>query len=277
MEFNAVNGSAAGLAEVEVIARGESANALSAPVLVNSILPTSRSVQVGNTATVFSTVLNGGGITASGVTLSMISSPFGNFSYQQADCATNVLIGNINPSIDIPGGEARCYMLSFTPTAPFETKDVQIQVQASNAPSTGILPGINTWTLRATSVAGPDIIALTTTTDFHQVACTGTLPFAVAMSNVGAAVSQVTVTADTGSASLPLSFLIQESNPVSGVIIGDNILENVGTAENRTVVVWVTFNRCISFDPAANRIFIHFKDGSNNLIGSTSTAVSTNR
>jgi hypothetical protein len=60
-------------------------------------------------------------------------------------------------------------------------------------------------------------------------------------------------------------------------VIGDNILENVGAGENRTVVVWVTFRGCINFDPAANRIFVRFKDASNNLIGSTSTAISTNR
>src|SRR4030095_5022871 len=103
------------------------------------------------------------------------------------------------------------------------------------------------------------------------------LPFAVAMSNVGAAASQVTVTADTGSANLPIVTLIQESNPATGAIIGDNILENVGAGQNRTVVVWVTFNGCVNFDPAAHRIFIRFKDASNNLMGSTSTAVSTNR
>jgi hypothetical protein len=43
------------------------------------------------------------------------------------------------------------------------------------------------------------------------------------------------------------------------------------------VVVWVTFNGCVGFDPAAHRIFIRFKDAGNNLIGSTSTAISTNR
>jgi hypothetical protein len=245
--------------------------------LVNSVLPTSRSIQVGTTATVFNTVLNGGSETAYGVTLATSNLPPGAFAYQESSCATNVLIGGMNPSLDIPAGQARCYVLFFTPSAAFASTDVHIRAQAANAPPTSLLPGINAWTLRATSSAGPDIIALTTTTDFHQIACSGTKPFAVAMSNVGAATSQVTVTADTGLTSLPLSILIQESDPVTGTITGDNILENVGAGENRTVVVWVTFNGCTSFDPATRRIFIRFKDGSNNLIGSTSTAVSTNR
>ncbi len=105
-----------------------------------------------------------------------------------------------------------------------------------------------------------------------------TMPFAVAMSNVGAAATgDITVTANTGSAFLPVSVTIQETNPGTGEIIGDHILNNLGAGENRTVAVFVTFNGCVSFDPAANRIFIEFRDASNNVVGSTSTAVSTNR
>jgi predicted outer membrane repeat protein len=249
----------------------------SSTVLVNSILPTSRSVQVGSTATVFNSIVNGGGETAYGVTLSMANAPAGSFSYLQTNCATNAIVGGMNPSLTIPVGQARCYVLLFTPSSPFAFTDVHIRAQASNAPATSQLSGINTWGLRSTSSVGPDMIALTTTTDFHQVSCNGTKPFAVAMSNVGAATGQVTVTADTGSASLPVTALIQESDPATGAIVGDHILENVGAGENLTVVVWVTFHGCVSFDPAANRIFIRLTDEGNQLIGSTSTAVSTNR
>jgi hypothetical protein len=245
--------------------------------LVNSLLPTSRSIQVGTTATVFNTVLNAGAETAYQVTLAMPNPPAGLFSYQESDCATNQLLGSMNPSLEIPAGQARCYVLYFTPSAPFASTDVHIQASAANAAVTTLLVGVNTWSLRATSAAGPDIIALTTTTDFHQVSCQGTKPFAVALSNVGSGSSQVTVSADTGAAILPVTVNIQETDPTTGVVIGDNVLQNVGPGENRTVVVWVTFNGCIGFDPAVNRIFVRFRDASNNLIGSTSTAISTNR
>jgi hypothetical protein len=245
--------------------------------LANSVLPTSRSIQVGTPATIFNTVINGGAEIAYGVILFMANEPPGTFSYQESSCSTNVLIGPVNPTLDILPGQARCYVLTFVPSAPFAAVDVHIRAQGNNTPPTSLWVGINTWTLRGTSVQGPDIIALTTTTDFHQVACTGIKPFAVAFSNVGTLATQAIVTADTGAASLSLGFLIQETDPATGVIIGDNVLENVAAGENRTVVVWVTFNRCIPFDPAANRIFIRVRDGSSNIIGSTSTAVSTNR
>jgi hypothetical protein len=246
--------------------------------LVNSVLPTSRSIPVGTLATIFNTVINAGPNMAAGVTLSINPAPAGTFVYQQTSCATNAIIGSPNPSLDLNPGEVLCYVLSFTPSATFAATNVHIQAQALNAPSTNLLTGINTWLLRSTAVAGPDMIALTTTTDFHQVACSGTNAFAVAISNVGAAATgDITATANTGTATLPLTISITETDPATGVILGDHILQSVGAGENRTVAVFVTFNGCVSFDPAVNRIFIEFRDASNNVVGSTSTAISTNR
>lgn len=251
-------------------------------VLVNSILPTSRSTWVGNTVTVFNAVINAGSNTASGITLHMSVTPpvfpVGTFEYHQTDCATNVVIGPPNPVLDIPPSGVLCYVLSFTPIAAFDATTAHIYAIADNAPQTILLQGVNTWLLRSTNAPGPDIIALTTTTDFHQVACSGLNAFAVALSNVGAAATgDITVSANTGSVTLPVSVSIQETDPGTGAIIGDNILQSVGAGVNRTVAVFVTFNGCINFDPAANRIFIEFRDASNNIVGSTSTAVSTNR
>ena len=247
-------------------------------VLVNSILPTSRTPMVGSPVTVFNTVVNAGSETAYGVTLAMNPAPAGTFTYTQTNCATNAVIGAANAPVDIPAGEVTCYVLSFTPSAPFSATQVHIQAQAANASATSLLTGINTWLLRTTDSQGPDIIALTTTTDFHQVPCSGVNAFAVALSNVGtAATGDITVSANTGAVSLPLSISIQETNPGTGVVIGDNVLNSLGAGENRTVAVFVAFNGCVNFDPALNRIFIEFRDASNNVVGSTSTAVSTNR
>ena len=257
--------------------KGQS-NGMVHTILVNSVLPTSRSIPVGTLATIFNTIINAGADTAYGITLSMNPTPPGTFVYQQTDCATNAVVGTPNSSLDLAPGGVLCYVLSFTPSATFAATSVHIQAQAINAASTNLLTGINTWLLRATSVAGPDIIALTTTTDFHQVACSGANAFAVALSNVGAAAAgDITAVANTGTAVLPLSISISETDPATGVVIGDHILQSVGAGENRTVAVFVTFNGCIAFDPAANRIFIEFRDASNNVVGSTSTAVSTGR
>lgn len=252
--------------------------ALTSFMLVNSVLPTSRSVQVGSTATIYHTVINPNANAVQNVTLSMANAPAGTFTYQQTNCATNGLIGSMNPVLDISAGGVICYVLMFTPSAAFDATNAYIRVETNAMPVSNLYPGINTWLLRATNVAGPDIIAQTTTADLLQVECSGAMAFAVATSNVGAtATGDITVTANTGAASLPISVSIQETNPGTGAIIGDHILNNLGAGENRTVAVFVTFNGCINFNPALNRIFIEFRDASNNVVGSTSTAVSTNR
>jgi len=246
--------------------------------LFNSLLPTSRSVSVGTLATIFHTLVNGGNIPAENVTLMMGNQPAGTFAYYQTDCQTNVVIGSINPILDIPASGIICYVLMFTPTSSFDATNVDIRAEMNSLPITDVYPGINTWLLRATASAGPDIIALTTTADLHQLACSGTNAFAVALSNVGASASgDIIVSANTGSAMLPVNITISETTPATGQIIGDNILENVGANANRTLVVFVNFHGCINFDPAVNRIFIEFRDAANNIVGSTSTAVSTNR
>lgn len=247
--------------------------------LVNSVLPTSRSIQSGNLATIFHTLINAGSTTAQNVNLSMGNQPSGTFEYQQTDCSSNSVIGPMNPVLDIQPGGMICYILLFTPSTPFDATNVQIRAEVNSMPVTPIYEGINTWLLRSTSLPGPDIIAQTTTADFHQATCSGASAFAVALSNVGAAAptGDIIALANTGSSSLPVEINILETDPVTGAVIGGHVLSNFTAGDQRTVGVFVTFNGCIPFDPALNRIFIEFRDASNSIVGSTSTAVSTNR
>jgi len=250
---------------------------ITATSLVDALLPTSRSVMVGGKATAFATVINAGATTALGINLHAVSPPPGTFAYRQTNCATNALIGPPNPTLNLAAGGRLCYLLSFAPSAPFAATDVQVKAQARNAAATALFPGVNTWTLRATTSPGPDIIALTTTSDFHVMSCSETGVFAVALSNVGAAASQITAMADTGGAALPLDITVLETDPATGAVIGDNVLDSLPMGANRSVAVFVRFNGCVAFDPAARRIFVRFLDPWGSLVGSTSTAVSTNR
>lgn len=250
--------------------------------VVNSVLPTSRSVQVNTTATIFNTVINAGVNIAHNTVLSISKIPSGaisgDFEYYQTNCSTNQIIGSQNPILDISPGGIVCYILLFTPSSAFNATSHHISVKADNSSTSELFNGINTWLLRATVSAGADIIALTTTADFHQIACSGTKAFAVALANVGTdTTGDITAVAHTGSNILPVNISITETDSATGDIIGDHILQNVVANENRTVAVFVTFNGCISFNPALNRIFIEFKDEDNNILGSTSTAISTNR
>src|SRR5262245_59853426 len=92
----------------------------SAQSLVASILPSSRSVQVGVPATAFATVINTGQTSATGCSISPRTSVPAGFSYQTTDSATNQATGTPNAPVDIPAGVAQSFVLAFTPTAPFD-------------------------------------------------------------------------------------------------------------------------------------------------------------
>src|SRR5262249_823617 len=83
------------------------------------VLPSSRSIEVGATATAFVTVINAGVPTATAVTLSPQGGLPGTFVYQTTDPATNAVSGTPNAPVDIPAGKNQTYVIAFTPSPPF--------------------------------------------------------------------------------------------------------------------------------------------------------------
>ena len=73
-------------------------------VVVASTLPASRSVQTGNVAGVFATMINGGPGTATNCRVELGSAISADFYYQITDPVTNAPLGQRNtPSISPPG------------------------------------------------------------------------------------------------------------------------------------------------------------------------------
>jgi hypothetical protein len=251
--------------------------------LASSLIPTSRSPAVNTETTVYFAVANSGPSPAVGVSLDMVPAPPGSLEWQTLECADGSPIGSKGTSpFDVPPGATTCAILFFTPSATFNPQQVYIRAQALNAaaPPTPVT-GLNTWLLSATPTQGPDLIALTTTTDFFRTqaeGCTGVSNFAVGAHNMGTDTTNVVVSAHTGAASLPLSFTLFEIDPLLPIIIGDPILDTFPAGANRSILVTVQFNGCIPFDPIHSRIYVVFTDqASGRILGGTSTAVSTNR
>jgi hypothetical protein len=98
----------------------------------------------------------------------------------------------------------------------------------------------------------------------------------VATSNVGSAGS-ITVSADTGAANLPLTLRVCQTDPATGVCVSPPTLTvtlNIAAGATGTFGVFATGSGNIPFDPAANRIFVRFREGALTR-GLTSAAVST--
>jgi hypothetical protein len=141
--------------------------------------------------------------------------------------------------------------------------------------------GLNTLLLSASTTPVPDIVALagTLTNDgiVNVPGATGTGVFAVATSNVGAGGS-ITVSADTGSANLPIGVTLCQTNPATSVCVASatpTVTTQINANATPTFGIFVAGTGTVPFDPANNRVFVRFKDAGGVTRGSTSVAVRT--
>jgi hypothetical protein len=246
--------------------------------LVSAVLPSSRSVQVNTPATVFATVINTGPTIAMNCRIALLSTVPVSFVYQTTDPATNQVTEFPNVPANIAAGAAQSFALAITPTVPIAPTDLQFSFVCANTDPAPINVGLNTLLLSASATPVADIVALAVTTSNDGIvtlASTGV--FAVATANVGAT-GIITASADTGSASLPLNISLCQTDPANGQCIstiGGSATTTIDTNATPTFGIFLQGNGNVPFDPATNRIFVRFKDGSNVTRGSTSVAVRT--
>lgn len=245
--------------------------------LVSSVLPTSRSAQVGDTVTAFATMINTGPGTATGCAISPVTAVPATFLYQTTDPATNALIGTPDTPVDIAENAAQSFVIAFTPSAPFAPTDVVLDFSCTNAAPVVSISGVNTLLLSASATPVPDVIALATGTGTVDIpAATGTAAFAVATVNVGT-LGTITASADTGAVVLPqLSISICETDPATGVCIsavGPTVTTTIDAGATPTFALFLGSSGTIPFDPAVNRLRVLFTDAGQTVRGSTSVAL----
>jgi hypothetical protein len=99
----------------------------------------------------------------------------------------------------------------------------------------------------------------------------------VATVNVGASAS-ITVSANTGAAILPVTPLVCQTNPVTGVCFDPPALSvtvQIDAGATPTFAAFVIGGGIVPFDPALYRLFIVFTDAGNIVRGATSGALRT--
>jgi hypothetical protein len=251
------------------------------PPLVAAVLPSSRSVQIGETATVFATLINAGSFPVSGCAISLAGNLPATLTYQTTNPATNAVTGSPNTPVNIPGWGAQTFVVSITPTAMFPPTDVAANFSCAKTGSAPVISGVSTVLLSASAGPVPDIVALVASGDPGIVdipGANGTGVLAVATVNVGASGS-ITMTADTGGVNLPVSILLCQTNPQTSACLPPGPAASVTTLINAgdtpTYGVFVAGTGVVPFDPANNRIFFRAKDAGGVTRGSTSVAVRT--
>jgi hypothetical protein len=127
----------------------------------------------------------------------------------------------------------------------------------------------------------PDIVALAATVNNDGIAnipgAHGTGIFAVATVNVGAG-ARITGTADTSAGSPPVTIALCQTDPGQGICLqppGSSVTTQIDGGQTPTFGVFVTGAGTVPFDPASNRVFVRFKDGTGVTRGTTSVAVRT--
>lgn len=249
--------------------------------LVAAILPYARSVQVGQPATAFATIINSGGTAATKCSLQMPSNQAlpGTFQYQTAS-PTNTLTGTLNTPADIPALGGQQYVFGFTPAAPFAATDIRLIFDCENTAPVESFDGLNTFLLSASATPVADMIAVSATTSNNGIlelpGAAGQAAFGTAAVNIGAA-AMITAVIDTGATILPLDLSICQTNG-AGVCLAPAAASTATTIANNQTVTYSIFGKAkgtIPLDGRLNRIYLRLKTNDGVTRGATSVAVRT--
>jgi streptogramin lyase len=249
--------------------------------LAAAVLPLSRSVEVGGTpATAFATIINAGPGNASICSIAPTAPVPASFTFQTTNPATNALTGTLNTPVNIAAGQSQSFVIAFTPTAAFGPATIDFTFGCSNATPAPPIVGVNTLDLSASTTPVPDIVALAATSDPGYVdipGATGMGLFAVATVNLGAD-GTITAAADSGTANLPVTVTVCQTNPATGVCMAAaaaTVTTDIPPNATPTFGIFVTGSAAIADMPGVNRIFVTFTDAGGVLRGETSVAVRT--
>jgi len=250
--------------------------------LVAAVLPSSRSVVVGNTATAFATVINVGDESLTGCRITPKSTMPGDFSFQPTDPETNAPSGERDQPVILAPNQAQSFVMSFTPSAETEPTAMQFGFDCNAVAQATIFEGLNTLLLSASDNPTADIVALTATASADGIVSipAGQSAGAFSMASVNVGISEnLTVSVDTGDAQLPLVFKVCATDETTAQCLnapGETVSGNLGALETQTYSVFVDVTGPVAFDPAAHRIYVRFSDVDGTIRGSSSVAIRTN-
>jgi hypothetical protein len=256
------------------------------PSLLSAILPASRSVELGTTATVFAALVNG---TATALDNCQVVLPDGapaglTMRYQTTDPATNLATGTPDTPVTIQGNNGlQTFVLSFTGTAgePFDTAALAPSFTCGSgdkAVAAPAWPGVNTVDLAMSTTPVPDIVATTGTPgtqDTVVLPFNGAGAFSVAGVNLGVAAA-ITVSVDTSSLRFPVVATVCQTASDTGQCVAPpaataSLAYDGGTIQTFSVFLQATGGSELVL--ITDRAFVSFTDDQGLLRGATSVAV----
>jgi len=258
--------------------------------LVAAVTPVARRGVVGGSAiTAFATVISpvDSGAPATGCTIvrPVDGQPYA-FSYAERLLPSSSL-GPTNAPFTLTVGQARHFLLAFSPTAVMSS-NIQLVFDCANTAAAPTSLGLNSFNLVATATAGADVLAtaITPSNDgILRVPATtgGGNAAAMAGLNIGttaalqARISSVAI--GSSAAALPIGLLLCQTNPSTGACLATPTASPITfTATANELFTFAAFvnyqGTALPLDPATRRVYIHFAQGATD-VGSASVAVMT--
>ena len=243
--------------------------------LFASVLPLSRSVVVGDSASAFATILNDGDEEAIACSFSPRGVVDAQFSFRRTDPLTNAAVGELNPSVNLAAKSAQSFVFLLTPNSPLD-EQIELQFICANRPAASSIAGINTFRLQGSSTPTADVIAISATETGGGIVdlASGIGAFALGSFNVGA--DETMIVRPRSDTDVILN--ICQTDTATGLCINPTVpapFTEVFVANGATPSfgVFVSERSNVAFDPANNRVIVEFFDGNGTVRGGTSVAV----
>jgi streptogramin lyase len=247
--------------------------------LATAVLPSSRSIGVGRTATAYATIINAGPTAAAGCAISPVTPVPASFVYQTSDPVTNALTGSPNTPVSIAPHAAQTFVIAFAANASVVPTTVALGFNCAAVPAAATISGVNTLLYSASATPVADIVAnaVTAQNDGILHIAGSSAAFAVATVNMGASAA-ITATANTGATNLPLVISICQTNPATAQCLAtptSSLMTTIAANATPTFSIFATAGGVLPLLAATNRIFAEFIDANGVVRGSTSVAVET--
>jgi len=278
-ETRASNLSPNGTAFSDVVLDRDAADAAAGVPVLAAVLPSSRSVMLGETLTAFATVLGTGIANDCRVQLNEDFSMLASLSFQATNPVNNVVVGVQDQSFLLLPGVPQTLLLTLTPSSAISAEEMLFDFVCSEG-AAPVSTGTNTLLVSAEVEAPADVVALAATLANDGVVALpvggGAGFFSVASVNLGTSTELNVRPVVLGA---PLDGIsICQTNPVTSVCLQEAsawVSTNVEAGETPTFAVFVSHSTDVEFAPGENRIVVQFEDNSGIVRGRTSVAVAS--
>ncbi len=249
------------------------------PMILSSVLPSSRATEVDQTVTVFATMVASD--IGSECRIELASPIDASIFYQRTDPTTNELIGEPNVPVYLRPNVPQSFAIGITAFAPLEPQEIEFAYVCSTGNPADVFVATNTVLFSASEQPTLDIVAAVATINNDGIV---NIPdsenfgiFSAANVNVGSAGN---VTASVAVLGQQLDeVLICPTNFITGACIdtpGQSTLAFQDENGTASFGIFVRNSTPVEFRPDVNRLALVFTDDEGVVRGRTSVAVRSN-